>query len=555
MKIKILNSESCSWNQDKVENYSILIKGYYWINDTYYEGNEGASTIIEILTKKNINQIKDLLLGSFSGHYAFIIRGPLFALAVVDKVRSIPIFFTSTTNQITFSNSADLLRDELVESNFDYNSLNLFKMTGYCLGNQTLFENINQLKSGQFIFFEKADRKIFLKSYYRYFNFSEKITDRQILTEKLHEVTQKTFQKMIHSFRDRQVMVPLSGGYDSRLILAILKESGYKNFKAYTYGIKNLWEVKRAKYIAKFLNVDCVFIEFHPSKTRKIFKKQIRKKYFKYAGGLSSTPHLPDFYAILKMKSLGIINDNSIFVNGQSGDFISGGHLPEILKKDDRDNYKIEELIDNIISKHFSLWSNLKTKKNRSIIIEQLSRFFDSVGVEYLNKERFAMLHELFEFEERQSKFVVNGQRVYEFFGYNWRLPLWSDELIEFWENVPWSLKYNQNLYLDYLRKMNFSCVFSNITLPPQYSYFPPWSFVLRVIFKIFSHFSNRDISHFYNKYLKYHMAYGHSYPQESYFDYLKDSQFHRNPISYGSQEYIKELDSKILSENNQNFF
>ena len=129
------------------------------------------------------------------------------------------------------------------------------------------------------------------------------------------------------------------------------------------------------------------------------------------------------------------------------------------------------------------------------------------------------------------------------------------DELIEFWENVPWSLKYNQNLYLDYLRKMNFSCVFSNITLPPQYSYFPPWSFVLRVIFKIFSHFSNRDISHFYNKYLKYHMAYGHSYPQESYFDYLKDSQFHRNPISYGSQEYIKELDSKILSENNQNFF
>lgn len=543
MKIIIINSAEYPWDHFSTDEYSIFLKGYYWINNTYYEGTEGARLIIKLLRNKNIGQIQNVLSESLTGHFAAMIEGPSFALAFVDRIRSIPLFFSKTNDQLIFSNSAHLIQNELDDLKLDDESLIMFKMTGYCLHNQTLHKNIKQLKSGQFIYTRQTEDKIILKHYYLYFNFENTITKKEILIEKLHKVTIKTFEKMIDSLRNKQIMVPLSGGYDSRLIIAILKDFGYNNVKAYTYGIKNIWEVKRAKYIANYLNIDCIHIEFNPSKTRKLFKEKIRKEYFRYAGGLNSAPHLPDFYAILKMQSLGILKDETIFINGQSGDFITGGHLPKLLNEDERNIYGWEELFNVIINQHFSLWNNLKTEKNKSIIIEWLSKTFDSVTVDELNKENFSKLYELFEFGERQSKFVVNGQRIYEFFGYDWRLPLWSDELMEFWKTVPWSFKYGQRLYLDYLKEMNFGGVFKNISLPHQYSYFPSWSFGLRILFKTLSYLSGKEIGYYYNKYLKYHMTYAPFYPQESYLRYLKDSTYHRNPISYSSKEYIKELD------------
>ena len=35
-------------------------------------------------------------------------------------------------------------------------------------------------------------------------------------------------------------------------------------------------------------------------------------------------------------------------------------------------------------------------------------------------------LYEFSEFKNRQTKYVITVQRVYEFFGYEWRLPLWD---------------------------------------------------------------------------------------------------------------------------------
>ena len=55
---------------------------------------------------------------------------------------------------------------------------------------------------------------------------------------------------------------------------------------------------------------------------------------------------------------------------------------------------------------------------------------------------------------------VVNGQRMYDFLGLRWQLPLWDAELVKFWETVPVKLRLRQSLYVRYLEKFNYRNLF-----------------------------------------------------------------------------------------------
>lgn len=58
---------------------------------------------------------------------------------------------------------------------------------------------------------------------------------------------------------------------------------------------------------------------------------------------------------------------------------------------------------------------------------------------------------EKWDWQERQAKFIVNSVRVYEFWGYEWWLPLWDYEMMEFWARIPLKLRVGQILYIEYV--------------------------------------------------------------------------------------------------------
>ena len=70
------------------------------------------------------------------------------------------------------------------------------------------------------------------------------------------------------------------------------------------------------------------------------------------------------------------------------------------------------------------------------------------------------MQSNIFNGYERQAKFIVNSVRVYEFFGYAWRIPLWDRELIDFFLKVPlkYRMRYDDNyLYIQYAKNVLFT--------------------------------------------------------------------------------------------------
>jgi len=67
------------------------------------------------------------------------------------------------------------------------------------------------------------------------------------------------------------------------------------------------------------------------------------------------------------------------------------------------------------------------------------------------NADPFA-LFSFFEWQERQSKFLINSARVYDFYGFDWWLPLWDAEFMRFWQTVPLALRRGKEWYVGYVK-------------------------------------------------------------------------------------------------------
>lgn len=415
------------------------------------------------------------------GHFAGVVETQNIICAFVDKIRSYPIFYCFLNGEIKVSNSARLLKEKLSLNSINKVSELEFKMAGYVTGRETIYKEIFQMKAGELLIYNKEEKEFKLERYFTYHPAIKNESSEDYYIEKLGEVTDRVFRRVIANAAGAPIWVPLSGGLDSRLIVCKLASLGYKNLHTYTYGARRNHEVKAAQAVAETIGVPWHFVKTKASKTRKLFSSHIRKEYWNYADGLSSIPTMNEYAALNKLFENGKLPKNAVIINGQSGDFTSGGHISSNLINGELSTKK---LLDVIISKHFSVWNNLKTKNNLVTIEDRILSTLNLKRDTTFNKDEMAAFFEQWEWQERQVKLVVNGQRLYDFFGLKWQLPLWDAELMEFWQTVPLRMRLQQSLFRKYLESYNYKGLFEGYSSEAR-----RWSgimgFIIPVIQKI----------------------------------------------------------------------
>jgi len=322
-----LDNSVLKWNHyysslNKIRLYAI---GWIFYEEKYYQGEDLAPKLLDLfktistseLSKSFVNEV----LLNISGNYSFIIESPSFLFCVTDPIRSFPIYFYKKNNDFCVSNSVSIIRDKYNAFKVNKVALLEFQMSGYCIYGGTLYKDISQLDSGSFVL--KSNTTFKINRYCKYYdnnNFSD-ISKNKLLDE-FHEISLSVFQKIIKSLKDRPVWIPLSGGYDSRFILSMLVSLGYENITTYTYGVKNLWEVKAAQFYAKKAGVKWIHIPFTRDTKKKYFSQDCQR-YIKYATGYNSIAHLADYYALTDLVQQKIIQKDAVIINAQSGDFTS----------------------------------------------------------------------------------------------------------------------------------------------------------------------------------------------------------------------------------------
>ena len=155
-------------------------------------------------------------------------------------------------------------------------------------------------------------------------------------------------------------------------------------------------------------------------------------------------------------------------------------------------------------------------------------------------------LLEYWEWQERQCKYVVNCVRIYDFLGFDWKLPLWDDAYLFYWVNIPARFKQGQYLFKKYLTRYNYKSLFKGFRDTFTYGGYSVKGWpgisksVLPVGWLIGNIFGDSAKNNFYN-YCKYFGHYRYAYGAFPYSHYLKYAKQARNPISYFVLSWLEE--------------
>ena len=543
LPVHVTIKDAFGWRTIARGGATLRIKGY--LNDGGFTGATFTAIsdgLIAAISAGDTGRIGALLRG-LDGHFALCIETSSGVLAAVDRVRSIPLAYADDEDGLVIDDQVARLcrRVGLGAKDIDPDAALAFAMSGCTIGDATLYRGMKQLLPGEFLLSVTKPSTPSVHRYAAYRPWRVEPGSREALLRELTDVTLGILEKLVRSAAGRQILVPLSAGMDSRLIVSGLAHLGYRNVGCFSYGMTGNYEAAAAKKIAAHLGYEWSFVPFTHRYARAAFQSELHRRYHEFADNAAATPVEHDFLALLQMDGAPWVAEDAILVNGQSGDYITGSHIPPPLcvplhgkSRDERDGI----LFDALAAKHYGLWQGLQTPANLHRIRAMLKNELRETGAPFDDPDATFALYEFSEFQNRQCKYVVSGQRAYEFFGYDWRLPLWDNDYLEFWEGVPLDAKVDRNLFRAMLEKENWGGVWRDWPAPRYLT--PRWIVPLRLAAKLACAPLGKALWHRMERRLfAYWMDVISNYAGVRYRDVLLARRDHRNALSWLTRTYL----------------
>ncbi|MBE0652218.1 MAG: asparagine synthetase B family protein, partial [Bacteroidales bacterium] len=378
-----------------------------------------------------------------NGCFAVVLKKEDELFIAVDKIRSFPLYYSRFEGNWIVSDNPHYIVQKAGLNEKNALAASEFLATGYVTGNETLLEGLRQVQAGEIIHLKKDD--LYFRFYYTYRVSNVMDESYQDLRRAGIRVFENAYKRLVDSLGGRTAVIPLSAGYDSRLIAAMLKRGGYEKVICFTYGRKGNREIPISEKVARKLGYPWHYIEYTPELIRGYIGNEIFKGYYRYASGLVSMFFMQEYFAVKYLKENKLIPDDSIFIPGHSGDFLGGSQLNK------HGNLSLEEAEDKIVERIFDVKYYLK-RPGKAGQLKLKERIRKSLQEKFTGEKSLAYsIQEDWDFKEKLAKFNFNSVTTYCFFGYEFRLPYWDNELLDFFRYLPLSAKVNKFLYDDIL--------------------------------------------------------------------------------------------------------
>lgn len=359
-------------------------------------------------------------LAKIPGHWALIdLRGDAPVLTV-DRQRSRPLVAAHTGTEWLVSDDIELFRGRFPFKK-DRAAAKLFKHFGHTIGNRTLVRDVWDTPAASSMTLTTVPSA---SPYLTYKADESPITDVDTYAQSFGAAMDIAFGRFLQQAAGRQLVVPISAGFDSRLILTWLRKMGAENVVTYSYGVRNAPERATSEAVATALGYPFKYVELGPEKIRAAWTPGRAADYNRFAWGGTSLPHKQDWYAIRELVRKGDIQRDAIVLPGHT--------VPAAAA---RERVYTPGADFDLVAQELALANGGQQRQPEKVVKNKLFREVLAENADHLefgDSERDNLsLWQWTALRERQAKFISNSVRVYEFFGLNWALLLHEPEIWE----------------------------------------------------------------------------------------------------------------------------
>jgi len=393
-----------------------------------------------------IKKIKQL-----NGFFSVIYLRDNMIYIAVDHCRSIPLFYSVCKNRILISDDAYWIKDEIGETHKNIIAEEEFILLGYVTGSDTLYSEIRQVQAGEVICITNEQGLLHVNEvkYTKYVHKYDNTITADNIFERFDNVLANMVQRMVSFAGGRQILLPLSGGLDSRLLALLLKKYRYDNVATFSYGNIRSEESIISRTIAEGLKFPWFFVPYSIESWRTWFNTPEFQEYKRLAFQFSSCVHIQDFPAIWELKRKKNISNDAVIMPGICAD-LQAGSMSKDRRRDlyNSNQIDLEHVIESIIDHHYVLfdWSDRRSglypyiRDRIALFLGDLSDYPDAASA---FESQFCA--------EKVAKYLVNSMRAYDYWIHDWWLPYWDTEFIKFWETIPLVYRIDKIFYDNYV--------------------------------------------------------------------------------------------------------
>ena len=371
--------------------------------------------------------------GRRTGAWTLIEAGDGVVRLTTDRTRSHHLLFTRAGDTWIISDDPQELRRHAPTWARDEQAAEVFLHAGFTPGTRTLAHEVYATPAGSVVEL-RSDGTWSSRSWETYRYDADPITSPEEFADVFRTALDTAVERVLQETDGRQLLVPLSGGLDSRLLAVWLKRHGARDVVTFTYGVPGSTEVAISRGVAEALEMDWFTVDLDPTEMARTWAGPDGVDFQKRTWGLTSLPHVQDWYALLQMRRNALIDTDAVFLPGHT--IVGNMHDEHLLEGGPSRNDVL-----TTVARHHSLlqgdrsaWRHLPLLRRAVVQGAQEVSFPIGRGKDLAGSGRSIQeLVERVNLQERQAKYINESLKAYEAFGYGWALPMLDIEVWRTW--------------------------------------------------------------------------------------------------------------------------
>lgn len=388
-------------------------------------------------------QIQEFL-NSVTGCFALVWRRDQSLWMATDIARSRPLLWAVRDGRCVVSDSLHSLIRQDQALQLDPIAAEELSLCGFIGGDRTLIKGVQSLGPAELLSWnpDTGVRR------YHYFRFRPKLPDESSTAQnQLATALTESVRRMLDHAGGRELVIPVSGGVDSRALLAAVQQLGYPRIKTFSFGRRFSRDFRIGCQVAEAYQLPHAKVVYTRRLWKQLWRSTWLSDYLRYAHGGVSVPNFQALPALYTLSTQGWFDRHAIFIPALAG-FFPGGCLPSLTTLQNLDHEPSPSTANGTRAQgtrvRETIAQGLRRRKllgARQVALspefeQALAEQMDELGVSsstlgLSDREQYILASEHWEFQERQPKYIGNSCRYFDFMGYDWWLPMWDRQFVD----------------------------------------------------------------------------------------------------------------------------